>query len=132
LAAAALAVGIVLGATRDDRRLADHYRATLAEADGSSFEAARLTAPGVPSAGVVYAYSGRPSWIFIYVDRAHRAVSSVELALTSGRIVPLPGFEIDPVTGSAGHAIHVDVDDIETVRLVGPDERVVLEARLPR
>src|SRR4051794_33968706 len=31
-AAATLATAVVLGATRDDRRLADHYRATLATA----------------------------------------------------------------------------------------------------
>src|SRR5690349_12958449 len=40
--AAVLATVVVLGATRDDRRLAGQYREALAAAHGTSFEAARL------------------------------------------------------------------------------------------
>jgi hypothetical protein len=131
-AAAALAVGVVLGTTRDDLRLAEQYRATLAEANGSSFEAARLRAPGDVSAGVVYAYRGTPSWIFVYVDRAHRSTRySVELAMTSGERVLLPSFRIDPATGSAGETVPVDVHRVAAVRLVGIARGDVLEARLP-
>ena len=131
-AAAALAAGIVLGATRDDIRLAQQYRATLAEADGSYFEAARLRAPGEVPAGLVYAYRGKPSWIFVYVDRAHRSTTyTVELATTSGERVPLPSFRIDPATGSAGVAIPVDIHRVAAVRLVGSARGDVLEARLP-
>jgi hypothetical protein len=131
-AAAALAAGIVVGATRDDRRLADQYRATLAEANGSYFEAARLQAPGGVRAGVVYGYRGRPSWIFVYVDQAHRSTTySVELALTSGERVPLPSFRIDPARGSAGMAIPVDLHRVAAVRLIGSARGDVLEARLP-
>jgi hypothetical protein len=131
-AAAALAVGVMLGVTRDDLRLADHYRATLAEAHGSYFEAARLRAPGEVPAGVVYAYRGTPSWIFVYVDTAHRRTAySVELAMTSGKRVPLPSFRIDPATGSAGEAIPVDIHRVAAVRLVGSTRGDVLDARLP-
>jgi hypothetical protein len=130
--AAALAVGVVLGMTEDDRRLADQYRATLAEAHGSYFEAARLHAPGEQPAGVVYAYRGTPSWIFVYVDARHRSASyTVELALTSGERVPLRSFRIDPATGSAGEAIPLDVHRVAAVRLVGSARGDVLEARLP-
>jgi hypothetical protein len=126
-AAAALAAGIVLGATRDDVRLADHYRDTLATAHGSYFEAARLQ----PSAGVVYAYRGAPSWIFVYVDPAHRSRPyRVELTMTSGRRMPLPSLRLDRATGSAGSAIPYDVHDIAAVRLIGAGGDV-LEARLP-
>jgi hypothetical protein len=131
-ATAALAVGIVLGATRDDLRVAEHYRATLAEAHGSYFEAARLKAPGEIPAGVVYAYRGTPSWIFAYVDTAHRSPTyTVELAMTSGKRVPLPSFRIDSATGSAGEAIPVDIHRVAAVRLVGSTRGDVLEARLP-
>lgn len=131
-AAAALAVGVVLGATRDELRLAEHYRATLAEAHGSYFEAARLQAPGGVRAGVVYAYRGTPSWIFVYVDTAHRSTRyTAELALTSGRRVPLPSLRIDPATGSAGEAIPIDIHDVAAVRVVGSTRGDVLEARLP-
>jgi hypothetical protein len=131
-AAAALAVGVVLGVTQDDLRLADHYRATLAEAHGSYFEAARLQAPGEVRAGVVYAYRGTPSWIFVYVDPAHRSTTyTVELAMTSGERVPLPSFRIDPATGSAGEAIPVDIHRVAAVRLVGSTRGDVLDAQLP-
>jgi hypothetical protein len=126
-AAAALAAGIVLGVTRDDVRLADQYRDTLDVAHGSSFAAARLR----PSAGVVYAYRGEPSWIFVYVDAEHRARSyRVELTMTSGRRMSLPSLRLDRVTGSAGSAIPYDVHDVAAVRLIGTGGDV-LEARLP-
>jgi hypothetical protein len=132
-AAAALAVGIVLGATSDDRRLAAQYRETLAAANGSSFEAAKLRNPGGAPAGIVYAYRGRPSWIYIGLYTGRRSTGyRVELVMTSGRRVPLPTFRLDPATRSGGQAVPVDVGDVARVRLVGPTEREVLAARLPR
>ena len=131
--AAAIAVVAVLGVTGDDRRLADHYRATLAAGHGSSFEAARLQAPGQVPAGVVYAYRGAVSWMFVVVYRDRRAVPyKAELATTSGRRVALPSFQLDPRTGTGGEAIPVDLDSVASVRLVGPKPGDVLEADLPR
>jgi hypothetical protein len=132
-AAAALATtAIVLGATSDDRRLADHYRATLAAAHGSSFEAARLQAPGRIRAGVVYGYRGSPSWIFVAIYRPYRSTAyRVELAMTSGRRVALRSFRLDPKTGSAGQAIPVDLQLVSAVRLVGSKPGDVLQAELP-
>lgn len=131
-AAAALAVGIVLGATSDDRRLAAQYRATLAAANGSSFEAARLRDAGNVRAGLVYAYRGRPSWIYIGLYPSRRATGyRVELVMTSGRRVPLPTFRLDPATRSGGQAVPVDVGDVAAVRLVGAANGHVLAARLP-
>jgi hypothetical protein len=131
-AAAVAATAVVLHTTGDDRRLADHYRATLAAGHGSSFEAARLRAPGQVPAGVVYAYRGTTSWIFLVVYRPHRSVRyTVELATTSGRRVALPSLQLDPRTGSAGRAIPVDLRTVASVRLVGP-RGDVLEAQLPQ
>ena len=131
--AAAIATVVVLGATGDDRRLADEYRAALATAHGSEFEAARLHAPGNVSAGVVYAYRGKPSWVFVYLDRDQRPADYlVELAMTSGRRVPLPSLKIDPATGSGGQVVRVDPRDVASVRLVGPEPGDVLEADLPQ
>lgn len=130
-AAAAIATAVVLQTTSDDRRLADHYRATLAAGHGSSFEAARLRAPGQVRAGVVYAYRGATSWIFVVVYGPHRAVPyTAELATTSGRRVALPSFRLDPKTGTRGAAIPVDLGTIASVRLVGPKPGDVLEADL--
>jgi putative zinc finger protein len=130
---AAIATVVVLGATGDDRRLADEYRAALGAAHGSEFEAARLHAPGNVSAGVVYAYRGHPSWIFVYLDGAHRSDDyRVELAMTSGRRMPLPGLRIDPSTGSGGQVVRIDPRDVASVRLVGAEPGDVLEADLPQ
>jgi Putative zinc-finger len=128
-AAAALAAGIVLGVTGDDRRLADHYRATLAAAHGSSFEATRLVDAAGQPAGLVYGYRGRPSWIFVglYGDQGASGYR-VQLELDDGRRLPLPTLRLDPATGSGGQAIPVDLQQVSHVRLVGPDD--VLVARL--
>jgi hypothetical protein len=129
---AAAAAAIVLGATSDDRRLADHYRATLAAAHGSDFEAARLRAPAQVPAGVVYGYRGSPSWIFVAIYRPYRLTTyTVELAMTSGERVPLPSLRLDPRTGSAGQAIPVDLHLVSSVRLLGATRGDVLEAHLP-
>jgi hypothetical protein len=130
-AAAALAVAVVLQVTSDDRRLADHYRAALAAGHGSSFEAARLRAPGEVPAGVVYAYRGRTSWIFVVVYGPHRTVPyTAELATRSGRRVTLPSLRLDRSSGTGGEAIPVDLADVVSVRLVGPKPGDVLEADL--
>jgi hypothetical protein len=130
--AAAATVAIGLHATGDDRRLAAHYRATLAAAHGSDFEAARLRAPGGVRAGVVYGYRGSPSWIFAAIYRPYRSRTyAVELVTTSGRRVPLPSLRLDARTGSAGQAIPVDLGRVSSIRLVGATRGDVLEAELP-
>jgi hypothetical protein len=131
-AAAAVTVAVALGATSNDRALAGHYRATLAAAHGSSFNAAPLYAPGRVRAGVVYAYDGKTSWIFVATYRPyHETDYTVELVTTDGRRIPLPSLKLDPQTGSGGQAIAVDLDSVSTVRLVGSQRGDVLEAALP-
>jgi hypothetical protein len=130
-AAAVAATAVVLGVTSDDRHLAAHYRDTLAVAHGSSFKAARLRGPGGERVGVVYGYRGAPSWIFVALYRPYRAEAyKVELATTSGRRVAVPSLRLDPVTGSAGQAIPLDLERVSTVRLVGATRGDVLEADL--
>jgi hypothetical protein len=132
-AAAGLAAGIVFGMTSDDRRLAGQYRATLAAANGSSFTAARLRDSAGTRAGIVYAYRGRASWIYVGLYANRRSTGyRVELVMTSGRRVALPHFRLDPATGSGGRAVPVDVGDVAAVRLVGAGAADVLAARLPR
>jgi len=118
--------------TSSDRRLAGEYREALSAAHGSSFEAARLHAPGGPAAGVVYAYRGRAPWIFLYLYPGHRSTRyRPELAMTSGRRVPIRSLRIDPRTGSGGQTIRVDLRDVASVRLVGTTPGDVLQADLP-
>lgn len=130
--AAAAAAAVVLHATDDDRQVAAHYRAALAVAHGSDFEAARLRAPGRLPAGVVYCYRGSPSWIFVATYRPYHARTyAVELTTRAGRRVALPSLRLDARTGSAGQAIPIDLRDVSSVRLVGAKRGDVLEAELP-
>jgi hypothetical protein len=129
--AAAATAAVVLGATSDDRRLADHYRAALGH---GARQRLRGGAAPRPRAGprVVYGYRGSPSWIFVAIYRPYRSTTyTVELAMTSGRRVPLPSLRLDARTGSAGQAIPVDMHDVSGVRLVGTARGDVLEAQLP-
>jgi hypothetical protein len=131
-AAAALATAAVLFAVfDDDRDLADRYRETLAEADGQYFQAGQLEAPGGVSAGVVFGYQGRPSWVMVVVDPAHRdARYAGELVTYRGRRIPLPSFRLDPRSGSWGRAIPMELHDVAAVRLVDRRGGGTLEARL--
>lgn len=130
-AAALAAAAIVFAATGNDRQLAGHYRATLAVAHGTSFQAAPLRDPGGAHAGIVYGYRGKPSWIFVALYRPYRSKDyTVELETAAGRRVPLPGWRIDSTTGSAGQTIPIDLQKVTAVRLVGSKHDDVLEARL--
>jgi len=130
-AAAGLAAGLVFGLTSDDRRLAAHYRATLAVAHGTEFQASHLRDAAGDPAGLVYAYRGRPSWIYValYVDQRQERYR-VQLVMRSGRQVDLPRFRLDAATRSGGQAIPVDAGDVASVRLVGSASGEVLAARL--
>jgi hypothetical protein len=130
-AAAALAVGVVLGMTSDDRRLADQYRETLAAANGSYFEATRLQDADGVRAGLVYGYRGSPSWIYVDLYADPSTGYRAELVLKSGQRVPLPTLRLDPETGSAGQAIPVDLERVARVELVGSRRGDVLTATLP-
>lgn len=132
-ASAAVVAGLIFGMTSDDRRLADQYRATLAAAHGSYFTAARLRDAAHAPGGLVYGYRGTSSWVYVGLYANHRSERyRVELALTSGRRVPLPGLRLDPVTASGGQAIPVDLRDVATVRVVGSRPGDVLVAALPQ
>ena len=89
-------------------------------------------APGNRPAGVVYAYQGSPSWIFVYLYPVHRSERyRAELVTRSGRRVPLPSMRIDPATGSGGQATRADLRGVASVRLVGATPDEALEADVP-
>ena len=61
LAAVVVTAGAMFVGTGGDRRLADQYRATLAEANGRYFNAVRLEDAVGRDSGVVFTYRGSPS-----------------------------------------------------------------------
>lgn len=128
LAVAVTAGGMLVG-FREDRRLADQYRATLAVAHGSYFGAKRLADPAGRPGGVLFAYRGSPSWILVTVEPPYRAAATrAELVVRSGRRIPLASFRL--TSGAWGGSLPVDLGDVAAVHLVGEDGRSVLVASL--
>jgi hypothetical protein len=132
-AAAVVLAAIAAGATqlsyRDDVRLADQYRAALAEANGTYFGARQLTDAAGRRAGVLFVYRGEPSWILVTIDPSYRgSVERAELVDRAGRRVALEAFR--PVGGSWGGAIPIDLQAVAALHLVGGDGRTELVATL--
>jgi hypothetical protein len=127
LAASALTAGGLLLSFRDDRQLAAHYRAVLAEAHGSYFGAFRLQDAAGTEGGVAFIYRGSPSWLMITVTPAYRgSVARAEVVGADGRRVPLEWFRLRE--GSWGGAVPPDVGAISSVHLLAKDGHPLLVA----
>lgn len=131
LAASALTAGGLLLSFRDDRQLADQYRAALAEAHGSYFGAVRLEDAAGTEGGVVFVYRGSPSWLMITVALPYRAaVARAEIVGTDGRRMPLTWFQ--PGDATRGGPLPLDLGAISAVRLLARDGHSLLAAGLQR
>jgi putative zinc finger protein len=127
-AAAAIAVGGLLFAFGDDRRLADEYRSALDEANGSYFGAVRLADAAGRPGGVLFRYRGDPSWILVTVDPRYRgAIDEAELIARDGRRIPLRSFRL--ADGAWGGSLPVPLDDVAAVHLVDANGRPLLMTR---
>jgi hypothetical protein len=128
-AAVAVTAGGMLLGFREDRRVADQYRAALAEANGTYFGARPLVDPAGRRGGVLFVYRGQPSWIVVVVDEAYRdAVTEAELVDRAGGRIGLPAFGL--ADSAWGGAIPLDLQHVASVQLVGDDGRSVLVATL--
>jgi hypothetical protein len=129
--AAAVTAGGLLFASRDDRRVADHYRATLTEANGSYFGAARLRDADGREGGALFVYRGAPSWLTVTVDARHATTADrVELIDRAGRRIPLGWARFSD--GAWGGAVPVDLGRVSTVRVLTRDGRLLLSVPMPR
>src|SRR6188472_1869773 len=103
----AITAGSMVAAFRDDRRLADHYRATLAQAHGTYFGAVQLEDEAGRPGGVAFTYRGNPSWLLVTVEPRLRAVvAGAELVERTGERVPLRSFRL--AGGAWGGAVPGD------------------------
>jgi hypothetical protein len=128
-AAVAITASALLVSFREDRRLADSYRATLQQANGKYFRAVPLTDAAGRRGGVLFAYRGAPSWIVVTVAPSHRgSVGRAELIARDGRVLPLASFRLSD--GAWGGSIPVDLRDVAAVHLLRADGRAVLVAAL--
>ena len=128
LAAATAAAG-VLFLVRDDLRLAGDYRATLAEAHGTSFRAVSLRDTGGARAGTAFVYKGSPSWVLLTVDPGSSRATRAELVLRDGRTLPLDAFTLS--SGSWGGVLPVDAGAVAAIHLLDRTGRSVLVAYIP-
>ena len=127
-AAVLVTAGALSLATRDDRRLADQYRATLAEANGRYFDAIRLQDAAGRDGGVLFTYRGSPSWILVTVPaNLDGRVARAEVVDRTGNRIPIRSFRL--VNGVWGGALPVDLANVAALHLVGRDGHTELSAR---
>ncbi|GAA0445601.1 hypothetical protein Acor_75870 [Acrocarpospora corrugata] len=133
--AAAFVVAMALGGvgmwqlTADDRRVADSYRRTLAAANGRYMTAKTFAAPDGSTAGRIFAYQGKPSWIFITVQYGTTAGPyTVRLSTRDGRNETLGTITVQSGSGAWGRMIDVPVSGIAQVSLTGADDLPCLVA----
>jgi hypothetical protein len=127
VATAAITAGAMFAGFRDDRRLADHYRATLAQAHGRYFGAVRFHDAAGRQGGVLFTYRGSPSWMVVTVAPPYRnSVRSAEAITRDGRRAPLSSFRLSG--GAWGGSLPIDLRDLAAVHLIGKDGRSLLIA----
>jgi len=127
-AAASFVLAIVVGsaamylASADERRLADSYRAVLAQGQGSFFVAAPLQGPD-GTIGTVYGYQGSPSWLFATVRGPAAGTQRYQVRLTtkSGQQLTIGSATLGGTHNSWGAALPVGLIDVAELRLQADD-----------
>lgn len=119
LAAAAvlmLAVGggLVWWQGSGDRAAADEYRQVLSVADGTDMRAADLALDG-SSAGSVFVYQGRPSWVFMAVDGIESGTYHVRMVTTDGESRWIGECQVRNGSGSWGTTVDVPLQRVAQV-----------------
>lgn len=131
-AAVVLVAGVAAGVTwwrgEEDRDVADHYRGVLSVADGSYLRAAELEDGGADR-GHVFAYEGRPSWLFVTVEGAPSGSYHVRLVDVDGRSAWIGVCTVRNGAGSWGTTVDVPIRDVVHVQMTG-DHLPTLEADL--
>jgi hypothetical protein len=113
---AGLAVGLTWWRGADDRVVADQYREVLTIADGSYLRAADLTVDGA-STGDVFAYQGRPSWLFVTVDGAGSGTYDVRLVTTDRRTRWIGECTVSNGSGSWGTTVDLPIRQVDRVEM---------------
>lgn len=127
--AAAIGAGSVFVTTARDRRLAESYRAVLAEGQGSSFAAAPLKgAQG--RIGTVFGYQGEPSWMVVTVQPwvPDEGQLQVQALTRDGRYLSLGKAVLGGGNRAWGGQLPVDVAALHEVRFARSDGRTVFAA----
>jgi hypothetical protein len=130
LFAALLALGFEYATSREDREFAGYYRRALEHAEGSYFGALELRDSGGEPAGLVFAYEGKPSWVFLVVDaEAGSGTYRVELQTNEGASLALGETTLADGRGSFGTRVAISLMNVASVRVeeVGGDHLLTAE-----
>jgi hypothetical protein len=103
-----------------------YYRAVLARAEGEYFTARELWDDDGNRAGVVFAYEGDPSWLFMVVDREDiEGEFTCYAELENGRSVALGTFSLGGDHRTWGAAVDQEIHDLDRVKLDGSSQDLV-------
>jgi hypothetical protein len=130
-AALALGAGAVYQGTSGDRRLADSYRAVLAQGHGSFFAAAPLRSPaGI--LGSAYGYQGQPSWLFATLNQptAQPEHYEVQLITRDGRHLSLGETVLGGTHRTWGAQIPVNLTQVSQLRFEAASGQSTITADL--
>src|SRR5947208_332496 len=130
-AALALGAGAVYQGTSGDRRLADSYRAVLAQGHGSFFAAAPLKSPA-GTLGSVFGYQGQPSWLFVTLNKptAQPEHYEVQLVTRDGRHLSLGETVLGGTHRTWGAQIPVQLTQVSQLRFEAASGQSTLIASL--
>jgi predicted anti-sigma-YlaC factor YlaD len=118
LAAAALAAAAVLVATGDERRLGAQLQAVLSRADGQYLAVTELRDRTGRELGLVFHYGGRPSWVFVTLERPLPPGRYAATLVTAvGTTSELGTFALGPGDRSLGAATRMDLRQATLLRL---------------
>jgi hypothetical protein len=118
LAAAGLAAGGVLVATRDERQLGQQLSAVLDRAQGSYIAVTELRDARQRKLGVVFHYGGHPSWVFATLDRPLPAGRYRATLVKRGGAPSLLGtFALGVDDRSLGSTVQIDPLQVSQLRL---------------
>jgi hypothetical protein len=125
VAAAALIVVGAIGAfignwvAPGQSRLTQEYVAALHQMGGSALGAERLqTVPGGQVAGEVFAYEGKPSWLFVSVWDTSADNYTVRLIMKGGTPVTVAALQKIGDGNSLGADVTVDITKLERAEIV--------------
>lgn len=116
--AGAVTGAVVLFATRADRELAQGYRRTLREAEGTYFGVRSLIGPDGREAGDIFVYAGRRPWLVVVLDDEFPVGPYRGELVTSGGRVDLGYFEVSERERTWGHGLEVDLRALSSARIV--------------
>ncbi len=127
--AAALGAGSMFLGTADDRQLAEGYRATLSEGQGSFFAAASLRGSH-RRVGTVFGYEGHPSWVMVTLQPPleEGRLFDVQVVTGDGKYLRLGEAVLGGDNEAWGRQIPVDLSAVHELRFVGSDGRTSFTA----